>query len=40
MTFEEIRTKYRRIEEAQAKELWDFWFSYTEANCYHGDNCS
>lgn len=41
MTFNELCEKdYVRIEEAKAKELWDFWFEYHQDHCCHGDLCS
>jgi len=35
-----LRNNYRRIDAAEAKKHWEFWFKWTEANCTHGYTCS
>lgn len=36
---DDIENNYRRCSEAEAKQLWDWWFKYSVSGCFHGRNC-
>ena len=41
MTKGEMEYKgYVKITDAQAEPIWNLWYQYCHANCYHGDTCS
>ena len=31
---------YRKIDAAEARKHWEFWFKRTEAHCSHGYTCA
>jgi hypothetical protein len=37
---DDLRDNYRKISEAEAKPLWDFWWLFSLTSCSHGAKCS